>query len=220
MPCRLILVRHGHTAANGGQSVMRLCGWTDVPLSEAGMRDAARAAEQLRRAPAIQAVYVSTLKRARDTARHLERSAEVALVLDPDLREIGCGAVDGRSVHDVRASYPEHWERNERQDDDDFRWPGGESYREFRERCVRAALRIATRNPGGCVAVFTHTGVVTQLIGAIRGLPPARWSAYRPKNGSITVLDWEGRDGRLVAFDACAYVHHPTVAAPDPTDGG
>jgi broad specificity phosphatase PhoE len=128
---------------------MRLSRWTDVPLSDAGMRDAARAAEQLRRAPEIQAVYVSTLKRARDTARHLGRAFGVPLVLDPDLREIGCGAADGRSVHDVRASYPDHWERNERQDDDDFRWPGGESYREFRERCLRAARRIAARHPGG-----------------------------------------------------------------------
>jgi broad specificity phosphatase PhoE len=127
-------------------------------------------------------------------------------VLDPDLREIGCGAADGRSVHEVRASYPEHWGRNERQDDDDFRWPGGESYREFRERCLRAVRRIAARHPGACVAVFTHTGVVTQLIGAIRGFPAARWSAYRPKNGSITVIDWDGPAGRLVSFDECSYV--------------
>jgi broad specificity phosphatase PhoE len=115
-------------------------------------------------------------------------------------------------VHEVRAAHPEHWERNERQDDDDFRWPGGESYREFRERCLRAVRRIAARHPAAGVAVFTHTGVVTQLIGAVRGLPAARWSAYRPKNGSISVMEWGGRGGRLVSFDERTYVADDATA--------
>jgi broad specificity phosphatase PhoE len=171
-PCRLVLVRHGHTRANGGGTAMRLSGWTDVPLSEEGVREAALAAEQLRRGPPLAAVWVSPLLRARDTARHLRRAPGVPLVIDPDLREIGCGEADGRTVDEVRAAFPDHWARNARQDDDDFRWPGGESYRELRARCVGAVRRIAARHPGNVVAVFTHTGVITQVIGATAGSGP------------------------------------------------
>jgi broad specificity phosphatase PhoE len=196
-------VRHGHTTANGGGTTMRLSGWTDVPLSEAGLRDVAIAADRLRCFP-FSSVYVSPLRRALQTAQRLERAPGTPFVIDPDLREIWCGEADGRSIEDVRVSFPKHWERNERQDDDDFRWPGGESYREFRCRCIRAVTRIAVRHLGSSVAVFTHAGVITQILGSILGFRPARWEAYRAGNGTITSVDWTGDGGRLVAFaDGC-----------------
>ena len=123
-------------------------------------------------------------------------------MLDAGLREIGCGAADGRTVDEVRARFPLAWERNARQDDDDFRWPGGgESYREFRDRAVAAISAIVARHPGERVAVVTHTGVITQILGALAGAPPAQWQAYRAGNASFTRLEWRRGQAQLVCFD-------------------
>lgn len=180
---------------------MRLSGWTDVPLSPLGHREAALVARRLAREQRIDAAYASPLQRARVTASYVSDAIGVPTLLEPDLREIGCGSADGLTAEDVRARYPGAWQRNERQDDDDFRWPGGESYREFRERCVGAVRAIAARHGGERVVVVTHTGVITQVLGSIDRLPPARWRTYRAGNGSITHLEWEGDRARVIRFD-------------------
>ena len=59
------LVRHGETEWN---SENRMCGRTDVPLSEAGRRQAESLAERLKPIP-FEALYSSPLQRARETAR-------------------------------------------------------------------------------------------------------------------------------------------------------
>jgi alpha-ribazole phosphatase/probable phosphoglycerate mutase len=197
----LILIRHGHTSSNDGGGHVRLSGWTDVPLSASGHREAALVARRIACERPIAAVYASPLQRARVTASYVSESTGAAMILDPDLREIRCGSADGRTVDEVRAAHPEVWEHNLRQDDDDFRWPGGESYREFRERCVRAARAIAARHGGERVAMVTHAGVITQLVGSLRGVPAARWLAHRAGNASITHMEWGGDRARVIRFD-------------------
>jgi broad specificity phosphatase PhoE len=199
----LILIRHGHTAANGGEGdSMRLSGWTDVPLSPLGHRQAELAGRQLGVEEPIAALYASPLQRARDTAAYVQRATGAPLTLEAGLREIGCGAADGRTVEEVREAFPLAWERNARQDDDDFRWPGGgESYRDFRARSLAAISGIADRHPGQRVAIVTHTGVITQVLGALEGRAPAEWQACRAGNCSITRLEWRRGRARLLAFD-------------------
>jgi alpha-ribazole phosphatase/probable phosphoglycerate mutase len=206
----IILIRHGHTSSNGGEGDLRLSGWTDVPLSALGIREAELVARRFRSEPPVAAVYASPLRRARFTAACVAQVAGASVVVDPDLREIGCGLADGLTVEEVRAEFPEAWERNARQDDDDFRWPGGgESYREFRDRCVRSLRAIAARHRGERVAVVTHTGVITQVLGSLSGLPPARWQAYRAGNASITRLEWGGDRVRVIRFDDRDHLAHP-----------
>ncbi|HYG66427.1 MAG TPA: histidine phosphatase family protein [Anaeromyxobacteraceae bacterium] len=203
-PAELLIVRHGHTAANPGAGPARptMSGWKDTPLTAEGHRQAALLCGRLSPAGPFAAVYSSPLRRALDTARCLAAAADGILRTDPDLREISCGEVEGWDVEDVRARFPELWARNAAEDDDDFRWPGGESYRELRARAVAAADRIARAHPGERVVVVTHTGVVTQLLGVLAGAPPARWSVHRPGNASITRVEWADGGGRVLRFDA------------------
>jgi broad specificity phosphatase PhoE len=203
---RLVLIRHGHTAANGSPGGMRLSGWTDTPLSAEGEREAALVAEALRDHPPFAALYTSPLRRARHTAIPIEEAIGATAVVAPGLREIHCGQVDGRSVEHVRQHYPAAWLRNAEQADDQFRWPGGESYREFRARSLRAVRAIAARHPGETVAIVTHAGVITQILGWIHGISAARWSAFRPRNASISAVDWSTGLHAILAFDAHAHL--------------
>lgn len=173
-------------------------GWTDAPLSARGAEEASLLLARLA-SEQLAAVHTSPLRRARQVAERL--ASRAPLSIDPELREIGCGTVDGWHVERVRHAYPLLWRRNALQDDEEFRWPGGESCREFRDRCLRAVRRAVDAHPGGRVGVVTHAGVVAQLLGHLAGLSCARWNAFRPGNASITTVVFCGAGARLVAFD-------------------
>jgi broad specificity phosphatase PhoE len=200
-PAWLVLLRHGHTAANSGSAEPRMSGWTNFPLSELGRRQAECLSRRLAEAPPVSALYASPLQRASDTARALTSLGKREIRYLEDLREIGCGEVDGWPVSRVRERYPDLWEVNLRQEDPDFRWPGGESYRELRDRSLAALNRIAAAHPGERVAVVTHAGVLSQAIGWLHGTSPAEWSRFRPGNCSLTEVEWAAGCGTVLVFD-------------------
>ena len=102
----LVLLRHGHSAANGADTVS---GWLDVPLSERGCREAAHAGLLLaRHGCRPDSVHTSVLTRA-------VRTADLALAeLGPPwpsirrswrLNERHYGALQGRTRGALRAAY-------------------------------------------------------------------------------------------------------------------
>jgi alpha-ribazole phosphatase/probable phosphoglycerate mutase len=200
----LLLARHPHTAANerGGA---RLEGWTDAPLSDRGLAEASLLVGRLAGDGGVVAIYSSPLTRAWTVAERLAGRG-IGVACDPDLREIGCGALDGWDVDRVRREHPLLWRRSQAQDDEHFRWPGGESRREFRARCLAAVLRIVRAHPGRRVVAVTHAGVVSQVVGSILGTSCARWDAFRPGNASITTVEFHGRERRVLGFDDRAHL--------------
>jgi probable phosphoglycerate mutase len=151
----LLLVRHGHTRDNTVGDGARLSGWHDPPLSPLGAQQARLLATSLR-SERVAALYTSTLTRARQTAATLADALGLEPIDEPDLREISCGDLDGRSLATVQRRFPELWQRNLSQSDADFRWPGGESYRELRLR-VLGALHASPRGTRGSVSSWSHT---------------------------------------------------------------
>lgn len=196
VPATLILIRHADIE-NGRKG--RLCGWSDVPLSPLGRYQVELLAERLISEPPASACYTSPLQRAVATARAAPHPLRPA-PLD-SLREIYCGELDGMPIDKVEARHPDIWRRNLAFSDNDFAWPGGESYRQFRARAMGAVKMLAASHPGGRVLVFTHAGFISQVMGHLAGLPAARWDVYQAGNASITEIQWAGRSGSVVRFD-------------------
>lgn len=202
MQCtRIALVRHGQTTSNGGSEHPVLSGVTDLPLTELGQQQAQAVARSAAVCDAAPVMYASTLQRARVTAESIASKYGRQVVCRRALQEIDCGQLDGIPIDVVRTDFASVWAASQAQADDGFRWPGGESYAELRERSVCSIAEIASSHPGARVLVVTHAGVITQLIGHILGTSPAHWSAFRPGNASITEIDWDASGGRLVSFD-------------------
>ncbi len=198
-----MFVRHGHTAAtvaNGGSSEVLVSGWADFPLSPLGRRQVEALCRRLE-GSSLDAIYSSPLQRAVATAAALAHLAPTPPRLLDGLREISCGELEGLSIDELRQRHPEIWEANLRQEDDDLRLPGGESYRELRDRCLEAIRRIAADHQGQRVLIVTHAGVISQVVGALHGRSPAGWDSFRPGLCSITEVEWEGEVGRLLGFD-------------------
>lgn len=134
----IVLLRHGEPdwTPGGGPSVL------DAALTARGRLQAEAAAAAL--APrAFDAIYVSPLRRAQETAEPLVKATGVAPVTLEDLAEISI-PLEGISQVEVddffrRATQrrlADHWEG----------WPGGERFRDFHARVTTAIDAILARH--------------------------------------------------------------------------
>jgi probable phosphoglycerate mutase len=85
------LVRHGQTASSARSAYS---GQSDIPLTDTGREQAARAARQLAGA-GIDAVISSPLMRARDTAQAIADATGAPLTVDERLTEVDYGPFEG-----------------------------------------------------------------------------------------------------------------------------
>jgi broad specificity phosphatase PhoE len=143
------------------------------------------------RLPAPAALYTSTLTRAREVAAVLEDLWKLHASEVEAAREIHCGALDGMRLDELQRDFPHLWNLNRAQVDCDFAWPGGESYACFRRRVLAALAGIAAKHPGQRVAVVTHAGVISQVLGSVRGRPPGVWEVDRPDPLTATEVTWD-----------------------------
>lgn len=198
---RLLLIRHAEAQTASVDQGLRLIGVTDVHLTATGHEQATRLGRSLAERERWVATLTSPLVRARATAEPMRSSGGGEPIVVDALREIDCGLCDGLPVTRLQTEQPELWEANLRQQDDDFRWPGGESYREFRERCLRIFQSIVGEYRGQTVAVVSHAGVISQIVGAQRGTRAAEWEQYRPGNTGVTKLIYDASGIVIEYFD-------------------
>jgi broad specificity phosphatase PhoE len=201
----LCFVRHAAAETiKDGSSV--LCGQYDAPLSPLGDRQVISLRQRLAREGPFDALYSSHLRRALETAEAAPEPILQSLCIQNDLAEINCGELDGQRIVDIQRQRPDLWQRNEAQTDDDFSWPGGESYRCFRTRVLAAIEHIVKTHSGQTVLVVTHAGVISQLFGSLAGQSAARWEDFRPRHASFTRVLWTPRGAHVDIFDDCGHL--------------
>ena len=160
---KLTLIRHGLTEWNVSG---RFQGQTDLPLSAEGREQSRQLAHYLQPLDAAE-VWTSPLRRARETAETAFPDHDVRI--DPRLMELHFGAFEGSTQAEN--------ERHERWAwwyDDPFarNTPGGESYRELRERVVDWYEELPDQ---GHVLAFTHSGTIQMLLSHVIGVERPRW---------------------------------------------
>jgi len=184
---RVYLVRHGAVEAR-----KTFYGHLDVPLSEEGLEQMRRAAQALAGlAPA--AVYASDLQRAAVGARLIAEPHGLTPRLDPALREMNLGILEGLSWIEVKERYPELGARRYR-DMYSHRFPGGENLQDVAARALPALSRLLAEHQGQAVVLVAHNSVNRIILGAALGLEPHRIFDFEQDFGCINRIDHE--DGR------------------------
>jgi len=158
-PTRITLVRHGETEWNREG---RLQGSQDIPLSEAGLRQAERIAQRLKHEP-YHRVYSSTLQRAHKTAERIAQAIGVPHHVHDQLHERPYGEVEGMTRDEILARYPDFWA----QDAPPAPVPGLETLEQLRERARKAVQEIADRHPGENLLIVSHGGTINAFLHAI-----------------------------------------------------
>ena len=174
------LIRHSITEGN---KLKRYIGVTDEPLCMEGIK-----LLEGRDYPEVEAVFVSPLKRCRETA----------MIIYPDrphiimegFREIDFGEFENKNYKELDGN-PHYQEWIDSGGKMDF--PGGEPRAEFEARCVRSFHKmIETAGEEGYqkVAAVVHGGTIMTIMNHLD--PSDDYYKYMVKNGEGYLLDLEG----------------------------
>ena len=210
----ILLVRHGESEPLvPGHPFPLVDGHGDPALGPEGHEQAKRVAARLA-TQRIAAIYVTTLRRTAQTAAPLAAELGLTPTVEPDLREVHLGEWEGELFRQrvaeghpiaVRMSEEERWDVI----------PGGEPKDDFVAR-LRAGLgRIAAAHPDERVAVFTHGGVIGQLLALAVGTERG-FAFVGADNGSISHLVLHGDRWILRRFNDTAHLTDGMDLDPEP----
>lgn len=133
---KLVLVRHGQSMWNLEN---KFTGWTDVELSEQGVKEAIEAGKALKeKGYSFDIAYTSVLKRANDTLKYIldEMDLDIPVYKSYKLNERHYGALQGLNKKETGEKYGEEqlklWRRSmdvrpPELSKDDSRYPGNDS---------------------------------------------------------------------------------------------
>jgi probable phosphoglycerate mutase len=177
------LIRHGETewSRSGAHT-----GRTDIPLTEAGRREAVAIGRYLA-GHAFALVLTSPLQRALETCR-LAGFAPHAET-DPNLREWDYGDYEGRTTQGIRREAPgwSVWTCGPK---------NGETIGEVAQRTESVLAR--TEQAEGDVALFSHAHFLRILTACWLGLPPDCGRLFPLGTASLGVLGYE-RETRVIS---------------------
>ncbi|MBE5935445.1 MAG: histidine phosphatase family protein [Lachnospiraceae bacterium] len=153
---RLIIVRHGESEGD----VKKIHeGRADLPLTEKGLEQSKQVADFLKKNYKINAVYSSTLERAKKTGEIIAKECGLDLIEEPMLMEFNNGHLAGLSYDDAAEKYPDI--RNLPVYESVY---GQESLMEFRQRADVILARIMFENKhDDTVVVVSHSAMINQL---------------------------------------------------------
>ena len=159
----LLLVRHGNTATTGKLLPGRAPG---LHLAESGVRQAERAGERIGELKRVDAIYMSPLERARETAAPIAKARGIRPTVERGLLECDFGEWTGRPLKELM-KLPE-WSTVQRYPSG-FRFPGGESFAEMQTRITDATNELVERHRGGVVVAVSHADPIKAAVAAALG---------------------------------------------------
>jgi len=179
---RLLLVRHGFV----GLKEERFLGRTDIPLSEEGIKQA----EQLRDRLALEkidAVYTSTLRRARQTAKIIAAGHKVKITPCEELCECDFGDIEGLTFEEIKQKYPALAEELVQRKTGSF--PGGETIEQLNKRIKTFLKRLKKHKSGETLLIVAHGGPLRLIICNLLGLGIKHWVQIRIDRASLSIVE-------------------------------
>lgn len=185
----LVLVRHGETIWHADN---RYTGSTDVPLTDTGHRQATALGRWAATAPP-DALWVSPLSRARDTAAAVTAATGLEPHVDERLVELDFGQGEGLTGADMLQEFPDR-RRAFETDPVAHHLPGGEDPLHAVERMTACVTDITRRYPRDTVLVVGHGTVHRLLLCRLLGIPLRDYRRVWPvfRNCAITTVRWTG----------------------------
>jgi 2,3-bisphosphoglycerate-dependent phosphoglycerate mutase len=193
---RLLLIRHGETAWNAEG---RIQGMLDVPLNALGLQQAQRVADELARIVDVAEMVSSDLVRTRETATPITNATGFEPRFDARIRERHFGVWQGMTYEEWRAKDAEGMARYNA-GEPDYGPEGGETARQFLERCVSAVTDLAMGSREKTLVLVTHGGVVSSMVRHSNGLNPQSARTWSVPNASISEWRVEWANGAPIFY--------------------
>jgi broad specificity phosphatase PhoE len=183
----LYLIRHG-------QSPVNLADWphgnSDEGLTALGRRQAAAVAGRLAgELDGVDALYTSTMRRARETADAVARALAVGVVDDDRIREIGNNRLDHSPWPDLPTDYGDFWSTERPFASVTPAYERGESLMHFRTRIGAFLEHLWAHHAGGTVVTVTHGGVIDAVFDHLFNVGPWRRCQVWTANAALTHVE-------------------------------
>jgi len=204
---RLLLIRHGATAANERRPYILQGKGIDLPLSPAGERQAAALARFLRQRP-VHGVYTSTLYRARQTAHVIAAPHGLAVQPVPGIGECDVGRWEGLSWESIETRDPDHCRRF-LEDPSQVAYPGGESYADVLARVKPVFDRLLDVHRGETIAVVAHNIVNRVYVAHLLGIELRRAKELHQQNACINLIVRGPAGTELVTMNSTFHLPEP-----------
>ena len=174
---QLVLVRHGET-----QRVESESGIANPGLTEAGHDQAKRLAAWMAAHDRVDALAVSPLLRARQTAEPLAAALGLDAVVVDELAEFDAASSSYIPMEEMRSTQHPRLRAMVEGRWDEFGAPVEPEV--FRSTIVRTLDRLAATHPGQQVAVVCHGAVINAYLGDVIGTPRLLW--FEPRYTSLS----------------------------------
>ena len=183
-PAVTLLLRHGQTPMSVQK---RYAGRSNVPLTDAGVAQAAAAAKRLASA-GIDAIVASPLQRTVQTAEQVAAVTGLPVVTEDGFRETDFGAWEGLTFAEVRERWPS--EMTAWLADPEVAPPGGESFAEVSERVTAALHRVLAGRAGQRILIVSHVTPIKTLVAAALLAPSAALFRMHLDVAALCEIDW------------------------------
>jgi probable phosphoglycerate mutase len=179
----IYLLRHGRIM--DFSSPKRYIGQTDLPLDDAGIRQARDLAEYFSRVP-LDTIVCSNLKRSLQTARIIGENRRVKIEPFAALREVNLGEWEGLTFDAVKTKAPDEW-RLRGETLADHRPPGAESFRDLQDRVMPLFEALAQETQGNFMIVG-HAGVNRVILCHLLEVPLNRMFCLSQDYAAVNII--------------------------------
>lgn len=146
---QILLIRPGATELD---LQGRITGTLDVPLSEAGQKQADELAIELSEFP-LTAIYTGPGLASQETSARLSRDGEIKIRVEDGLRNLNYGLWHGKRVEEIKDTQPKLF-RQWQDHPQSVCPPGGETLDQVTERISRVIKKIRKKHKAGVVAII------------------------------------------------------------------
>jgi broad specificity phosphatase PhoE len=184
-PTVTLLLRHGQTPYSTDR---RFAGTGDIGLTEAGVVQAAAAAERLGKLGTVDAIVTSPLRRARLTAAAVEDSCGTPLAVEDGFAETDFGDWEGLTFAEASArdaAGVEAWLASP-----EVAPPGGESFTAVQARVLDGLSRVLETYRGKTVVIVSHVTPIKILLAHALEAPLSSLHRMFLDTACLSRVDW------------------------------
>ena len=202
---RLLLVRHGATAANEQRPYILQGNGINGPLSEKGEAQAKSVSEFLSQTK-IHAVYCSPLIRAQQTAAAIAGPHGFSVTPVEGIHEVNVGLWEGKSWEAIMVEHPEEY-HTFMNATGETPYLGGESYRDVLNRSKPVIEGLVEKHPGETLVVVAHNVVNRAFLADIMNKPINEAKEIRQVNTCVNIIRYKNGERELDTLNS--YLHLP-----------
>ncbi len=186
---KTLFIRHGETDWNNKKIIQ---GQIDIPLNENGKRQA-RACGIALKSNDYDLIISSPLSRALSTAKIINQSLEIPLIIKDFLKERSFGLAEGMDLSQLNQLYP------------DRIYPDMEARLDLNKRVIVGMNHLLTNYPNKKIIVVAHGAVLNSLLSTVTN-HQAGSTITTLKNGSFTQITFNDSNWTLDYINQVAHL--------------